>query len=136
MAWGSKTSDVAGPNGGARSGNSMSFIGAEVIITGNISGKGDIHLDGVIEGDVECNTLILGAGGRIKGKISAERVTLGGAVDGTVDASTLTVEKSARVNGDLSYDMVSIETGAQIDGRMSHRVTLETSLKLISSSGE
>ena len=136
MAWGSKSNDAAGPSGSTRSGNSMSFIGAEVVITGNISGKGDIHLDGVIEGDVECNTLILGAGGRIKGKITAERATLGGAVDGMVNASTLTVEKSARINGDLSYDMVSIETGAQIDGRMSHRVTLETSLKLISSSSE
>jgi cytoskeletal protein CcmA (bactofilin family) len=136
MAWGSKSNDVSGSSGTTRSGNMMSFIGAEVVISGNISGSGDIHLDGVIEGDVACNTLILGAGGRIKGKITAERVTLGGAVDGMVDASTLTVEKSARVNGDLSYDMVSIETGAQIDGRMSHRVTLDTSLKLISSSGE
>ena len=136
MAWGSKTSDVSGPSSSKGNGNMMSFIGSEVVISGNISGRGDIHLDGVIEGDVECNTLILGAGGRIKGKITAERATLGGAVDGMVNASTLTVEKTARINGDLSYDMVSIETGAQIDGRMSHRVTLDSSLKLISSSDE
>lgn len=133
MAWGTKSGETVSGTSSKSSGGALSFIGAEVTIHGNLSGNGDIHLDGTIEGDLTCNSLILGAGGRIKGNISAERATLGGTVDGTVGASTLVVERSARVSGDLSYDTVSIENGAQIDGRMSHRVSQDANLKLISS---
>lgn len=133
MAWGTKSGETVSGGSSKSSSGALSFIGAEVTIHGNLSGNGDIHLDGTIEGDLTCNSLILGSGGRINGNISAERATLGGAVDGTVSASTLVVERSARISGDLSYDTVSIENGAQIDGRMSHRVSSDASLKLISS---
>lgn len=124
MAWGSKesgASTTAAPGAAKRGGGTLSYIGAEVTITGNISGGGDIHLDGTVDGDVGCNTLILGGGGRVRGNIVADKVTLGGSVDGTVSAATLTVEKSARISGDLSYDLISIENGAQVDGRMMRR---------------
>jgi cytoskeletal protein CcmA (bactofilin family) len=124
MAWGSKDSapsTSAAPSAAKRGSGTLSYIGAEVTVTGNISGGGDIHLDGSVDGDVGCNTLILGAGGRVRGNIVAEKVTLGGSVDGTVSAASLTVEKSARIAGDLSYDTISIENGAQVDGRMMRR---------------
>jgi cytoskeletal protein CcmA (bactofilin family) len=123
MAWGSKDNGpgtAAAPTAKRGSGT-LSYIGAEVTVTGNISGSGDIHLDGSVDGDVGCNTLILGSGGRVRGNIVAEKATLGGSVDGTVNAASLTVEKSARIAGDLSYDMISIENGAQVDGRMMRR---------------
>jgi cytoskeletal protein CcmA (bactofilin family) len=55
-------------------------------------------------------------------------------VTGTVAAKVLTIEASARITGDLSYDSVSVETGAQVDGRVK-RLTREDSggLKLIAS---
>ena len=145
MAWGSKDkpagSSAAVP-AAKRGANTLSYIGAEVAITGNISGSGDIHLDGSVDGDVSCNMLILGSGGRVRGNVVAERATLGGSVDGTVNAAALTVEKSARIAGDLSYDMISIENGAQVDGRMTRRsgpaqATADPSaLKLVSTAAE
>jgi cytoskeletal protein CcmA (bactofilin family) len=134
MAWGNKGSDggsLAAPSGGA-----LSFIGGEVVINGNVSGQGDLHLDGTVEGDVGCKTLILGGTGRIKGNINAERATIAGAVEGTVSATTLTVEKSARISGDLSYQSLSIEPGAQVDGRLSQRSSGAGELKLVSAIGE
>jgi cytoskeletal protein CcmA (bactofilin family) len=132
MAWGSKSDESVGS---VKSVTALSFIGAEVTISGNISGDGDIHLDGTVEGDLSCITLILGSGGRIRGNISADKATLGGSVEGTVNASTLIVEKSARISGDLSYETVSIENGAHVDGRVSHRVG-DAGLKLVSAVGE
>ncbi len=131
MAWGSKAGDgaTAQRNGG---GGTLSFIGTEVTITGNISGNGDIHLDGTVDGDIRCRSLILGNAGHVRGNIEAEKATIAGTVEGTVGASTLTVEKSARISGDLAYESVSIETGAQVDGRVSHRHAADTGLKLVS----
>ncbi len=129
MAWGSKAGE---PGGNARGGGTLSFIGGEVTISGNIAGEGDIHLDGVIEGDVRCRSLILGSGGRIRGNIETDKAVIAGSVEGTISATTLTIEKSARVKGDLSYDSISMETGAQVDGRVSHRGSSDTGLKLVS----
>ena len=128
MAWGGKSDAGSGASG---KGGALSFIGSEVTISGNISGNGDLHLDGTVEGDIHCASLILGPGGRIKGNISADKALLAGAVGGTVNARTLVVEKSARISGDLSYESVSIETGAQVDGRLSQRGG-EGQLKLVS----
>jgi cytoskeletal protein CcmA (bactofilin family) len=80
---------------------------------------------------VACKSLILGPSGRIKGNISADRATIGGTVEGTVNAVTLIVEKSARVSGDLVYQNVSVENGAQVDGRLTQRNTTPGELKLV-----
>lgn len=126
MAWGSK----AGENGAPARGGVLSFIGAEITVSGNISGNGDLHLDGAIEGDLACNALILGPGGRVRGNIQATTATLAGTVEGAVDARSLTVEKSARIAGDLTYESVSIENGAQVDGRLKQRAG-DSGLKLV-----
>ncbi len=134
MAWGSKSGEAgAGPV----SSNALSFIGREVAILGNISGQGDLHIDGAVDGDIDCGVLIIGAGGRIKGNIKANRATIAGTIEGTVNAETLIVEKSASIAGDLSYNSVSIETGAQVDGRLMQRNPGQMGeLKLVASQSE
>lgn len=118
MAWGSKSNSNGAP---ARGNGSMSFLGGEIIVNGNISGQGDLHIDGEIDGDVAGATVIIGPNGRVRGNIQADRATVAGYVEGTITADTLIVEKSARVAGDLSYASVSIETGAQVEGRLTQR---------------
>ena len=81
MAWGSKSGEAA-----PRAGGSMSFIGSEVSITGNISASGDIHLDGAVQGDVSCGSLTIGASGHVKGNVLAQRATVAGAVEGSAPA--------------------------------------------------
>jgi cytoskeletal protein CcmA (bactofilin family) len=125
MAWGSKGESSAASAGG------MSFIGNEVTITGNVAAGGDIHIDGTIEGDLECRSLTLGAAGRVKGNIAATKAIIGGTVEGTVSAGTLTVEKSARIAGDVSYENISVDNGAKLDGRLTQRGASAAELKLV-----
>jgi cytoskeletal protein CcmA (bactofilin family) len=120
MAWGSKTGE-SGTGSSTVSGNALSFVGREVSIHGNVTGQGDLHIDGAVDGDINCGVLIIGASGRVKGNVTAKRATIAGMIDGTVTAETLIVEKTATVTGDLSYNSVSIETGAQVDGRLTQR---------------
>ena len=111
----------------------LSFLGAEVTITGNIGGAGNLHIDGRVDGDVACAALIVGNSGQVNGNITADDARIAGTINGTVAAKVLTIEASARITGDLSYDSVSVETGAQVDGRVK-RLTREDAggLKLIS----
>jgi cytoskeletal protein CcmA (bactofilin family) len=135
--FGSKQGEMAPQRSSTRAGGTLSFIGAEVVITGNINAAGDIHLDGTIEGDLSCTTLTQGATGKVTGHITAEKATLAGHVDGTISARDLVLERSAQISGDLSYENVSIETGAKVDGRVSHRPSADTgTLKLVEVAAE
>ena len=91
-----------------------------------------MHSDGRVDGDVNCVSLIIGNAGQVNGNIAADDAKIAGSVTGTVSAKVLTIEASARIIGDLSYDSVSVETGAQVDGRVK-RLTREDAggLKLI-----
>lgn len=128
----SKSDKAHGAATRARGAAGLSIIGADVVITGDIAADGDLHIDGAVKGDIRCAALTQGGSGRISGNVVTDAARLAGTVDGTVTARTLTIEKSARVTGDLSYETLSIDGGAQVDGRFTHQPEAgEAPLKLI-----
>lgn len=120
----SAPSPVAKPIRNGTSG--MSFIGPEMVVSGDMASDAQLHVDGRIDGDVRCNQLIQGDAGTIAGNIEADEARLAGTVEGKVTARSLIVEASARILGDVNYETVSIDAGAQIDGRLSRRTGLES----------
>ena len=107
--------------GGTGRGDTYSFIGPEVVVTGDIATPGQLHVDGKVNGDVRCGTLSQGEGGEIRGNILADEARLAGLVDGAVSAGTLLLETSARITGDVLYESLTVSTGAQVDGRFKRR---------------
>jgi cytoskeletal protein CcmA (bactofilin family) len=115
------TSDSASPStAGAARGATFSVFGADVVITGDVRASVDLHIDGRVEGDVSCATLVQGTTSSIVGAVIAEQARIGGTVEGSIRVKALTVEQSARIKGDVSYETISMAQGAQIDGRLSH----------------
>jgi cytoskeletal protein CcmA (bactofilin family) len=49
-----------------------SIVSADLTITGNLDSKGEIQIDGVLEGDVSCARLSVGSGGHVKGAVTVE----------------------------------------------------------------
>ena len=105
----------------AKSGGPLYFIGSDVVVSGDVAAKGQIHIDGRIDGNVACETLIQGGGGVIAGNIAADAAHLAGLVDGTVKARLVTLEATARVTGDVTYETLSIAAGAAIEGRLTRK---------------
>ena len=106
----------------APSGSTFSVIGADVTIKGDISASTELHVDGRIEGDIACDSLVQGETSVIEGAVSAEVARLAGKISGSISARQLVVLKSARIDGDVHYDALTIEQGAQVEGRFAHRV--------------
>ena len=102
----------------------LSFIGPELVVSGDLATDAQLHIDGRIDGNVKCAQLIQGIAGTIAGNIDADEARLAGTVEGTVVARTLIVEASARIMGDVAYETVSIDAGAQIEGRLARRAAL------------
>jgi cytoskeletal protein CcmA (bactofilin family) len=110
---------VAKPAG---NGSTFSVIGSDVVIKGDISATADLHIDGRIEGDIACASLVQGEGSHVEGAITAETARLAGSVSGSISARELVILRSARIHGDVHYDALTIEQGAEVEGRFAHRV--------------
>lgn len=99
------------------SGSTFSVIGADVTIKGNISASADLHIDGTVDGDITCASLVQGEKSGISGAVVAESARLAGKVTGSITARELVILKTARIEGDVHYDALTIEQGAEVDGR-------------------
>jgi cytoskeletal protein CcmA (bactofilin family) len=105
------------------SAGTFSVIGTDVVIKGDIAASADLHVDGRIEGDIACSALVQGESSMIMGAIHAENARLAGHVNGSITARELVILKSARIEGDVNYDALTIEQGAEVEGRFAHRMT-------------
>lgn len=109
------------PKSMANKGSTFSVIGSDVTIKGDISASVDLHVDGRIEGDIACASLVQGETSEVHGAVEAETARLAGTVKGSISARELVVLKTARIEGDVEYDSLTIEQGAEVDGRLAHR---------------
>ena len=125
-------------NAGAKRGG-FSILGPDVTITGNLHATADLHIDGRIDGDVDCGALVQGPDSRIVGTVVAKEARIGGTIEGKVAVRQLTVEQTAKIHGDVEYETIAIENGAHIDGRLKHIARREDAVeavRLVSDSGE
>ena len=105
-----------------------SIIAPDVTIVGNVQSQGVIQLDGKVEGEIQIKHLTIGNEGWVDGTINADEVTIKGKVTGAINAHQVTLEKSAKVHGDIQHDIISIEAGAVIDGKISQNKEKVTEL--------
>ncbi|WP_309623607.1 polymer-forming cytoskeletal protein [Novosphingobium sp.] len=112
----------------------FSVLGADLRVKGDIDASADLHIDGRVEGDVSCTNLVQGESGEIVGAIKAESARLSGTVRGTIAVRDLVVLKSARIHGDVHYDSLTIEQGAQVDGRFAPRSATDATVVSLAAS--
>jgi cytoskeletal protein CcmA (bactofilin family) len=106
------------------SGSGFSILGPDVVVTGNVHAASDLHIEGRIEGDLDCGNLVQGAESYIKGQVRAASARIAGTIEGSVAINQLVIETGARIIGDVDYNNVTIENGAHVDGRLKHLSTL------------
>ena len=102
--------------------STFSVIGSDVAIKGDVTASADLHIDGRIEGDIACASLVQGEASEIHGAVHAESARLAGRVNGSITARELVILKTARIEGDVHYDALTIEQGAEVEGRFAHSV--------------
>ncbi len=102
-------------------GASSSTLSADLAVKGNINATADLHIDGRVEGDINCTSLVQGETSEITGAIVARSARLSGKINGSIACGALVVLKTARIDGDVSYDSLTIEQGAMIEGRLTPR---------------
>lgn len=110
------------------------LIGQNTEITGDISFRGGLHIAGRVKGNVRAlddadSLLILSEEGLIEGEVRVPNVRVNGQVKGDVYASErLELDRSARIEGNVYYNLLEMEMGAAINGKMVHRPAKEKRL--------
>lgn len=94
----------------------LSIIGPDVRIVGDIYTEGEMQVDGRIEGDIACKTLVIGPGAHIAGEVKAATIQIHGEVAGRLSADHVTVGRTGRVTGDICHGSLEIHAGAQVEG--------------------
>lgn len=102
-------------------GSTFSVIGADVVITGDIAAEVDLHINGTVNGDVKCASLVQSDSSTVTGAIIAQTARLAGTVNGAIEAHELIIEASARITGDVTYETITIEQGGHVDGLFKHK---------------
>lgn len=94
-----------------------SIIGTDLNITGNVISKGEIQVDGEIQGDIHCTSLIVGEQAVISGGIVSEDVVIRGKVLGSIRGMRVTLQSNAHVEGDVFHQSLAVEQGAFFEGK-------------------
>jgi cytoskeletal protein CcmA (bactofilin family) len=108
---------ASGPSDAARKPRVASLISGDLTIEGNISGDGELQIDGVVRGDVRVAKLTIGDTGHVEGSISAETVEVRGRVVGALTSKQVRLYGTAHVDGDITHEQLSMEMGAFFQGR-------------------
>jgi len=114
VRWGSRNGHVSSRQ--ESSPPSISTIGEDLTITGNVTSKGELHLNGRVLGDVHCVALVLGENAQLEGNVVAEDVMVRGRIVGSVRARRVSLQANSHVEGNLFHKSLSLEQGTHFEG--------------------
>lgn len=93
------------------------IIGADTRIAGKVGVKGTIRIDGIVEGDVQADWVVVGETGKILGNTCTRGVVVGGSVEGNIEATeTVELREKATMVGEIHAPKLGISEGAVFDG--------------------
>jgi cytoskeletal protein CcmA (bactofilin family) len=96
---------------------SVSVIGSDLTIAGNLICRGEVQVDGIVEGDIQGSNVVVGENATVTGGISADEVVIRGHVVGSVHSRRVMLQSTSQVEGDIFHQSLSIEQGAMFEGK-------------------
>jgi cytoskeletal protein CcmA (bactofilin family) len=109
---------------------SINIIGLGTEISGDLSTKGDIRIDGKITGSVKSKAkVVVGITGEVIGDIFSESAEVAGIVNGNVNTSELLFLKAtANLKGNVFSNKLVVENGAKLTGHCQTGLTQTKSI--------
>lgn len=102
-----------------RGSETETIVGPSVKVEGDFHGEGSIIVEGRVNGTLKTNqNLKIGTNAKIKADVEAANILIAGEVTGNLLIKEKTELKStAKVTGDITTQIISIETGAVLNGK-------------------
>jgi cytoskeletal protein CcmA (bactofilin family) len=95
-------------------------IGDGVIVKGTFTVPSKAIINGVIEGDLTAEEVLIGPTGKITGRVSAKVIDVRGQLHNTIiSEKSLIVRATGKIAGKVQYSEIEIEKGGEIEGTLS-----------------
>ncbi|RPI35369.1 MAG: polymer-forming cytoskeletal protein [Nitrospiraceae bacterium] len=95
-----------------------SFIGCNSAFKGDVDSKGTLRVDGVVEGNISADWVIVGEKARITGNVTARGIVVGGKIDGNLKAKEIVEIKSkGQIKGEITSKKLVVAEGGIFDGK-------------------
>ena len=108
-------------------GNRGTVIAKGLKIVGSVTAEGLVEVNGQIDGELHCTSLVIARGARVDGTVAAERVVVDGKVEGPIQGGEVVLKSQAHVVGDIHHQSLAIERGVS---SMVARCKFEVTVKL------
>ena len=105
----------------AKEKQSPTIIGAGCKLTGDIKTDHTVQIHGTIVGNVTADTVIIGRGGKVTGKVVADNLFLHGTLDGPATVNTANMYSAAQMTGTLSYHTINIAGNTALECKLTRR---------------
>ena len=89
-----------------------SVLVSDVKINGNITEKGNIIIDGEVNGNIDAEFVETFENSHIKGNIKSKKIFIGGKLKGNINSDSVHIRKTADVDGTIKHKTLSIEEGS------------------------
>ena len=94
------------------------IIGDGTRVVGQVTVKGTIRIDGIVEGDVQADWVVVGVSGKILGNTRTRGMIVGGSVEGNIEATeTVELTGKASMTGEICAPKLTVSEGAVFNGR-------------------
>jgi cytoskeletal protein CcmA (bactofilin family) len=102
----------------AKEKTSPTIIGAGAKVVGDIKGDNVVQVHGSVNGKILADTLVVGRGGRVTGKVVVKNLFLHGVIDGPANVDVANIFSDAEMTGILSYKKLNITNNNRLDCRL------------------
>lgn len=94
------------------------IIGPTVKVEGDFKADGNVIIEGQVVGGFKTKKgLRVGEGALIKATVEADNAWVGGQIEGNlIIKNHLEISANAKIKGDIEAQIITMETGAQING--------------------
>lgn len=105
----------------AKEKTSPTIIGAGCKLTGDIKTDHTVQIHGTVVGNITAETVIIGRGGKVVGKINVSDLFLHGSLDGPATVNTANIFSNAQMTGILSYYTLNITGNTGLECKLAKR---------------
>ena len=91
-------------------------IGVGVTIKGRMTVPGLVVIEGLLDGELQAESVIVGTTGQILGRVETQHIEVSGRIQGQTQADHLWVRATGSVQGEIRYGVLEVERGGELDG--------------------
>jgi len=105
---------------------SSSTLSNSFSLKGSISCKGELQIDGRINGNINGEKIILGPESSMDGTLTADEVVISGKFKGKIKGKSIRLDSGASVNAEIIYEILAIEDGSSVNGVVKKSINSES----------